>query len=172
MRYLTQVSLIFILAAGCSKLGSSQSSTAAPTTQQKAGQGNATAPKPPNDPAAQEKAKFVGTWIATDGEFQGVRMNPAAVKDTKWTFTADKVSYPVFGRVMKATYTIHPGTNPKSFDFKGPETAIQGIYEFKGDELRVCYAATERPMSFATGGTSQDTLMYVFRRANDSAPKK
>jgi uncharacterized protein (TIGR03067 family) len=70
----------------------------------------------------------------------------------------------MLGKAMEATYTLQPTANPKTFDFKGPETAIQGIYELNGDTLKVCYAATERPKTFATGGTSQDTILTVFKR--------
>src|SRR5437763_537033 len=38
------------------------------------------------DPASKEKTKLVGTWIATGGETQGIRMDAGAVADMKWTF--------------------------------------------------------------------------------------
>jgi uncharacterized protein (TIGR03067 family) len=168
MRTFISACLMIASIAGCSKSGSSATT---PGTQAGAVSGGQTKNKPAPattpvaDPTAKERAKLIGTWIAKDGEFQGVRMTPAGLKDMKWVFTADKVTYSVFGKKLEATYSLQPSANPKTFDFKGPETAIQGIYEVKGDELKVCYAATERPSAFATGGTSQDTLMIVFQKA-------
>ena len=91
-------------------------------------------------------------------------MDPAGLKEMKWTFTKDKVSFTMLGKAMEATYSLQPTANPKTFDFKGPETALQGIYDLQGDNLKVCFAATERPAAFATGGTSQDTLLILFHR--------
>ncbi len=158
--------LLLLAGAGCTKLKSSFQSipqaTASSPSQAKASAGSV---KPPTDPTAKEREKFVGTWQAVDGEFQGVRMTPASLKEIVWTFSADKVSFSMLGRAMEASYSLQPNANPKTFDFKGPETAIQGIYEWKGDTLRVCCAATERPSAFGTGGTSQDTLMFVFQKS-------
>lgn len=156
MRSIFQASLVFVFVMGCAKVTSSPSST---------GQAPGKRAAVPADSTAPERAKLVGTWTATDGEFQGGRMAPEALKDLKWTFTSDKVSFSMLGQSMQATYTLQPTSSPKTFDFKGPETAIQGIYELNGDTLKVCYAATERPKSFATGGTSQDTIMTVFKKA-------
>jgi uncharacterized protein (TIGR03067 family) len=159
MRTCIQTALILTLAAfGCTK------PSAAPTQAAQSSGGKAPA-QAPKDPTAPERAKLVGTWAPTDGEFQGIRMEPAALKEMKWTFTNDKVSFSMLGRAVEATYTLQPNATPKTFDFKGPDTAIQGIYELNGDTLKVCYAATERPKSFATGGTAQDTIMTVFKKA-------
>ncbi len=164
MRTLLCAFLSIAFVCGCSKLHPQASATGGQTGQTSGAKPTGQA-KAPVDPTAQEKAKFIGTWTAVDGEFQGQRSNPATLKDMKWVFTADKVSYSLFGKPMEATYSVQPNANPKTFDFKGPETAIQGIYELKGDNLRVCYAATERPTAFSTAGTSQDTLLFVFHRA-------
>lgn len=164
MRSYIQPLLILSLAfaPGCARVNSSTTKT----SQSQSGKTGGTAKSDgAKDPAAQERAKLVGTWTATDGEFQGNRADPAVLKEMKWTFTNDKVSFSMFGKAMEATYTLQPSATPKTFDFNGPETAIQGIYELNGDTLKVCYAATERPRSFATGGTSQDTIMTVFKRA-------
>lgn len=162
MRSYIQPLLILSLAftPGCVRVNSSTTTT----SQSQSGKVGGTAKSDGvKDPTAQERAKLVGTWTATDGEFQGNRT--AALKDMKWTFTNDKVSFSMLGKAMEATYTLQPTSTPKSFDFKGAETSIQGIYELNGDTLKVCCAATERPKSFATGGTSQDTIMTVFKRA-------
>ena len=167
---LAVTALFLTSAAGCSKLKSSSTAPGTAANSQPAtGTGGQTTssgsePRASNDPSAQERSKFIGTWVATDSEFQGVRMNPAGLKEMKWTFTRDKVSFTMLGKAMEATYSLQPTVNPKTFDFKGPETAIQGIYELQGDNLKVCCAATERPAAFSTGGTSQDTLLILFHR--------
>jgi uncharacterized protein (TIGR03067 family) len=169
MRTLLPVSLVLLLAstAGCSKFGSSASGPGARAAQSAGSKarGPAQGKNIQERSSAQEEPGIVGSWIATDGEFQGVRVNPAGLKDMKWTFTADdKVSFTMLGRAMKATYTLDSTGAVKTLDFRGPETDIRGIYELNGDTLKACYASTERPASFATGGTSQDTIMTVFKR--------
>jgi uncharacterized protein (TIGR03067 family) len=170
--------LFFTTALGCSRLKPSATAPGAAVNSQPAsGTGGQTSgsgggPRVPNDPSAREKSKLLGTWLATDGEFQGVRMNPAGLKEMRWTFTKDKVSFIMLGKAMEATYTLQPTANPKTFEFKGPETAILGIYELQGDNLKVCCAATERPAAFATGGTSQDTLLILFHRVSHAETDK
>ena len=171
------VTLLFIPAAvGCSKLKSSSSAPGVATNSQTGAGGQSKAAASgqvvPSDPSFLERTKLIGTWVATDGEFQGVRMDPAGLKDMRWAFTKDNVSFTMLGKKMEANYTLQPNANPKTFDFKGPETAIQGIYELKGDNLKVCCAATERPTAFATGGTSQDTLLIMFHRESLAATGK
>ena len=164
MRISLGVALVLPLfaGAGCTKLPPASQSSANSAGQTK---GSSGVRKPEADPSAKEREKFVGTWQAVDGEFQGVRMNSASLQGMVWKFSADKVSFSMLGKAMEATYTLQPSANPKIFDFKGPETAIQGIYELKGDTLRVCCSATERPTAFATAGTTQDTLLFTFQRS-------
>jgi uncharacterized protein (TIGR03067 family) len=172
MRYcvIAALGLVLVSLAGCKQKnqlgtdGDKQVSTPAPAAADKRNSPQPAAANP-NDPSAKEHARLLGTWNVVDGETQGVRMDPAAVKDNKWTFTADKVTYTEFGKNVEATYRFNPGTTPPSYDFKGPSTAIQGIYELKGDILKVCFAATNRPTAFATAGTSQDTLLFILKRA-------
>jgi uncharacterized protein (TIGR03067 family) len=154
--------LTFVFAIGCTRVNSTASQTGQPTGGKASSPARTDSAK---DASASERAKLLGSWAATDGEFQGIRMEPGLLKDMKWTFTNDKVSFSMLGKAIEATYTLTPTANPKAFDFKGPDTAIQGIYELNGDTLKMCYAATDRPKSFATGGTSQDTIMTVFKRS-------
>jgi uncharacterized protein (TIGR03067 family) len=170
--WLAAVVVVLSSLTGCMEVKSTppagtKQGTITPAPGPAAQQGKNAAPAAQNDPASKEKAKLIGTWMATDGETQGQRMPPAALKDMQWKFTTDKVVYTLYGsRPFEATYVFHPDGNPGTFEFKGPETAIQGIYELKGDTLKICMASLERPTSFATGGTTQDTIMVVFKRAS------
>jgi uncharacterized protein (TIGR03067 family) len=65
------------------------------------------------------------------------------------------------------TFTIEPQASPKALDIKrvrGTSVSVQrAIYEFKGERLRVCLGAKERPKSCdAKRGTGD--LLYEFER--------
>src|SRR2546426_741764 len=93
---LSVASLVLSCLAGCSDLGSGggKAQSTKPSSSNPVAQATAVSRTSGSqtDPAGQEKAKLQGTWSATDGEFQGVRMGQAALPDIKWTFTGDKVT--------------------------------------------------------------------------------
>src|SRR5436305_827832 len=100
MRSFLQASLICVLATGCVRGNSSPSSTGQTSGNKVVPPGRPDAAK---DSTAQERAKLVGIWTATGGEFQGIRMDAAALKDMKWAFTNDNVSFSMLGKAMEAT---------------------------------------------------------------------
>jgi uncharacterized protein (TIGR03067 family) len=114
--------------------------------------------------APKDADLLLGTWTAVDGEYQGAAMNKDEVRKLEWIFTADGVSYTMLEqKKAQGKYKLDPSASPKTFEFKG-DSPLVGIYELKGDTLKVCFAAGERPKGFNTAGTSQDTLMLVFKK--------
>jgi uncharacterized protein (TIGR03067 family) len=121
-------------------------------------------PKKSSDEASKDADAVIGTWTAVDGEYQGNPMDKVEVRKIEWIFTADSVKYTMLEqKKAEGKYKLNPSTSPKTFEFKG-EQPIVGIYELKGDTLKVCFAAGERPKGFNTAGTTQDTLMLVLRK--------
>jgi uncharacterized protein (TIGR03067 family) len=72
------------------------------------------------------------------------------------TFTGDKFSVSVDGKVVQAgTNKLDPAQKPAHVDAavtegQGKDTTMLGIYELKGDIMKVCFdlKGKERPSSF------------------------
>jgi uncharacterized protein (TIGR03067 family) len=74
-------------------------------------------------------------------------------------------------RVQKASLRVHASNKPKTLDIipedgadKGK--AVKGIYEIKGDELRICHGGTwrhDRPSEFSAKEGSGNVLITLKR---------
>jgi RNA polymerase sigma factor (sigma-70 family) len=71
------------------------------------------------------------------------------------------------------TYSIKVDstTNPPSIDLQNDGKSMPGIYEFHGDELRLCYCETfpDRPMEFASQRGAHVVLMTLKRQSPGEA---
>jgi uncharacterized protein (TIGR03067 family)/prepilin-type processing-associated H-X9-DG protein len=92
-------------------------------------------------PGKTDRDLIQGTWQPTNVSMPGKDLPKEAkeffaqvrieMKDGKFSFN--------FGDMGKeGTYKIDPSRNPKHIDITIDDMKIQGIYEFKGDTLRVC----------------------------------
>ena len=95
-----------------------------------------------------------------------------AVKGMRLTFKGDKLL--VRGNfaddtVAECAYALDPKQSPKQLDFTPPKAGkpVLGIYEVKGDELKVCMRHADskggRPTAFATKEGS-GLVLIVFKR--------
>lgn len=98
-----------------------------------------------------------GTWQFIISQEMDGKPRPAAdVKKIKITFTDDKWSVREDGKVVQAgTHQFDPSKKPGQVDAKvaegeGKGSTMLGIYELKGDTLKVCFdpMGKERPTSF------------------------
>lgn len=129
-----------------------------------------------DDAVKMELDRLDGTWHVVGHETDG---KPASeehwrkvqfiFKGNQLTFAGDEV---LSKKVAKMTIVVDPSTDPRVIDlkvvagdFKG--TALEGIYEIKGDGLRICFRndeAKNRPTDFATKeGTN--LVLFVLKRA-------
>lgn len=127
-----------------------------------------------DDAAKKDLKGMEGTWAVTflekDGEKVSEEQNKKAdvklvVKDAKYTI--------YFGEMKLATGLVKLDLTkkPKQIDAvaeDGPTKgkAMPGIYELKGDEMRVCFAQPggERPTEFRTRAGSGQVLITYKRR--------
>ena len=109
-----------------------------------------------------------GVWIGQSMEVDGKVLPADAAKKMRFKFQGDK--FFIAGNFKDdgeeaCVFRLDPKKSPKHFDFTPPkeEKAILGIYEVKGDELKVCLrhssSAEGRPTEFATKADSK--LIYV-----------
>ena len=105
-------------------------------------------------------------------EAEGKPAPAEVVKQMRFTFKGDKLLIKGnFGddREEECTFKIDPKQSPKHFDFKPPgkKDPVVGIYELKGDELKLCvqHAGGEegRPTEFATKPGTK-LVLIVFKR--------
>jgi uncharacterized protein (TIGR03067 family) len=127
----------------------------------------------PSATAADDPKELLkGVWVAQSMEVDGKPAPEDAVKGTRFTFKGDKL----FVREnfaddseAECACAIDPKQSPKQLDFAPPKggAPVLGIYEVKGDELRVCFRQADskegRPTAFATKGGSK-LVLIVFKR--------
>jgi uncharacterized protein (TIGR03067 family) len=99
--------------------------------------------------------KIQGTWRFVSHEANGTRSPPEVVTKLKITFTGDKFSVTADGKVVQGgTQKFDATKTPAQVDAmvtdgEGKGSTMLGVYELKGDTLRVCFdpAGKERPTS-------------------------
>ena len=109
-----------------------------------------------NTKARNEMEKLIGTWACVSGSVDGNPLPEATARELKLKLT-EKTYTTTRGEdtLFESTYTIDPGTTPRSIDIVGTEGELagktaQGIYEVDGDDLKLCYTMPghDRPKAF------------------------
>jgi uncharacterized protein (TIGR03067 family) len=92
-----------------------------------------------NDSAKEESAKLQGTWVRIYVDVDGKKTDDGKKK------SGEAVTLVVKGdKFGDDTFKLDPTKNPKHIDLaivddKGKSIPWPGIYELKGDELKVCF---------------------------------
>jgi uncharacterized protein (TIGR03067 family) len=120
--------------------------------------------------ADPDKDELQGVWIATSMEING---NPSPAKEveaTRLTFKGQKLLYRHSkdeGKEEEGTFKVDPKKSPKQLDITTKNKTLHGIYEVKGDELKLCFEnggkAENRPKKFATN-KEEELVLIVFKR--------
>jgi uncharacterized protein (TIGR03067 family) len=141
---------------------------------------------PPREEAIKkEREKLRGSWVdVTDS----TRMIPVpadkglAIQD----FTSDKISTRLWvkegGKIVtkdvnEMSFTLDPTKNPKTIDFtliKGPGKGktYRGIYQFDGDDLKLCFPADPDGARPAKLEKTKQTQLLQLRRYSPESVKK
>lgn len=99
-----------------------------------------------------------GTWRFVAHEMDGKKAPPEETKKMTITFKDDKWTVRDGDKVVQAgTHKFDPSKKPAQVDAKvtegeGKGSNMLGIYELKGDTIKVCFdvMGKERPTSFST----------------------
>jgi uncharacterized protein (TIGR03067 family) len=122
--------------------------------------------------ADDERDELQGVWSATAGEIRGKPAATPEIKGTRFTFKGKTllVRSPTLGeREVEGTFKADREKSPKQLDIDliKLDGIWHGIYEVKGDELRVCYRIggkpENRPTIFATN-EKESLILIVFKR--------
>jgi len=102
-----------------------------------------------------KKDSIEGVWLASSMEMGGMKMPDEQTKDIKLTFTADKVTLNDGRGDQPGSYKLDASKKPATIDItrlEGPEkgTTMKGIYELKGDTLKMAmqHGEGDRPVKF------------------------
>lgn len=119
----------------------------------------------------QGEESLDGEWTLSSGEVNGKVLSEKQLEGGKLTIKGDQYSVTVDGKTSKGVQKLDAKPKLKTIDIKdssGPnkDKPYEGIYEIKGDEFRVVFAATgkPRPSKFSTSPDSGH-WMHVWKRA-------
>jgi uncharacterized protein (TIGR03067 family) len=126
-----------------------------------------------DDAGKNDQDKLQGTWETTAMEVNGRDTFSDGVR-LKFTFKGDKIALDGDEEIKKDygsfSYKLAPDKKPKTIDMKvtdgeRKDTVLPGIYEFKGEELRICSKLDggERPTKFASPEGENMVLMTLKR---------
>jgi RNA polymerase sigma factor (sigma-70 family) len=108
------------------------------------------------DKAKSDKDKLQGTWVSMRGERQGVDFEEAQLKNWVVVFEDDRFIRDG-GERAEGTYKIDPDKKPKEIDLVFSGHTFLGIYELKGDTLKLVFRLEKRPTEF----NSNDATLLV-----------
>jgi uncharacterized protein (TIGR03067 family) len=125
------------------------------------------------DDIKKELAKMEGAWQVASGVEDGQPSPDRLVEIVKFVFKGDKLTLTGDDKLMKIGpigLKIDPSTTPKCIDLKIEtgelkDTAFEGIYECKGDELKLCVirGTGNRPLEFESKAGS-NRVLFVLKR--------
>jgi uncharacterized protein (TIGR03067 family) len=127
------------------------------------------------DAAKAAEAAVEGEWVMVSGMSNGLELPEETVKTAKRTFKAGVTTVEINGAViMTATATFGEKDKLKTLDLaitegKAKDKKVLGIYELKGDELKVALGALdgERPTKLESAEGSNVTYTVWKRVKKD-----
>jgi RNA polymerase sigma factor (sigma-70 family) len=117
-----------------------------------------------------DQQMLLGTWLPTSGEQNGEKLPEEKYAGGMLTFTDGKVVLrQAAGQEQEGTWSIDSEKNPKEIDMAFGGKTRMGIYELKGDTLKVAFAEFGRPTAFESSGA---TFMIFNREKKDKSDKE
>jgi uncharacterized protein (TIGR03067 family) len=125
------------------------------------------------DPAAKDRKALQGEWAVESLEYNGKDYTDKykiafACKDDVLTVQGDGA---VRKEYAKLTFKLDPSTTPKCVDLTvaggvQKDAKLEGIYELKGDELRLCVKVfgSDRPTEFKSPAGTSIALLTLKRK--------
>jgi uncharacterized protein (TIGR03067 family) len=116
---------------------------------------SAVAAQPSDDDVKKELKLFQGKWQATYVRgTDGVEQTDIENQLTTLEVDDDAFTMKTGSLTVKGTFTVDPSKKLKTIDVffgENKETVLKGIYEFKGDTRKSCFAipGKDRPTAFS-----------------------
>jgi uncharacterized protein (TIGR03067 family) len=104
---------------------------------------------PGADEARKDPTRMQGTWNVVVCRVGKTRYTSPKGGHT-WLFKGDKVGSTYNGMMAPraASFRLDATKSPREFDFTDEQSRFEGIYEFEGKRLRICYNKARRPSRF------------------------
>jgi uncharacterized protein (TIGR03067 family) len=101
----------------------------------------------------RELQNLQGTWNLVETAVQGQTVKPRIL--VQWIFNGNELFLKSGGRTMPQGFvTLDTSHHPERIDLiLNGQPVVQGILQFRGNQLEVC-AASERPQYFVAEGAS------------------
>jgi uncharacterized protein (TIGR03067 family) len=123
------------------------------------------------DPPSTDLDRLQGTWVLTSMETEGDDVPAESIKDWTATYERNRLTLRAGDRIRRrGLVTLAAERSPKAintWDQDGPyeDQTVPGIYELKGDTLRLAFSrpGQERPKEF-TSKTGTAFLVCVYKR--------
>jgi uncharacterized protein (TIGR03067 family) len=121
------------------------------------------------DAAKTDLKRLEGDWVMVSGEQEGEKLPEQMIKESRVTMKGNTHTVKLGDETIKGTHKLDPTKKPKTIDVRhegaSNDQPLLGIYELKGDEFKVCFAAPgkERPTEFTSkSGTGQ--FLHIWKR--------
>jgi uncharacterized protein (TIGR03067 family) len=124
-----------------------------------------------DDAVKKDLDKMQGTWNIVSLVADGKEAPARELKIISLTIKGDQSTFVNGDKMSKGTYKLDPSKQPKALDIVLTEGSAKGktlfaIYDFEGEQLRICYHLKERPTAFESKTGSANTLQ-VWKRAKE-----
>ena len=122
----------------------------------------------PKELKQTDEQRILGTWDMIQHSMGGGPRTPQTVK---WRLEPDGKAFIVNPNDTAIVYKLHPELSPKGFDWNWPTSSHPGLYELKGDTLKVVIMSGNtnvRPKELKPG---PDVIYCEFKRV-DAGGKK
>jgi uncharacterized protein (TIGR03067 family) len=124
------------------------------------------ADSPADDASKKDLEKLQGDWVGVSYMRDGEKADPDDAQSLFRTIKDDTYTISRFDKqIGKGTFTIDATKKPKTIDAypggsKDKNKVVRGIYELKGNTLKICSAAPgkDRPTEFTSKEGSGHTL--------------
>ena len=113
--------------------------------------------------AKKDQKKFAGTWSVVSATKGGKPAPADEIKEIRFTFSGDKMTFRMGDKSKDGTYTIDPAKKPAQIDVTADGMSHPGIYQFEGDTLKLCVGHDERPAEFKSAEGSKTMLITLKR---------
>lgn len=129
-------------------------------------------PAPEPTPARTDWDHIQGTWIPTEAEHEGKKIDERAPEDVIIFSGKRLIVKRNNGYTHPGTFTIDPSKTPKTIDLgwseKNPKRLNLGVYELDGDTLRICFGdeGAPRPTTFESKAGSKTRIVTLKRDKN------
>jgi len=125
------------------------------------GEKKATGPTP--------QAELGGTWSVVSMEDDGRKVSSSRANTLRFQFSAKKLTMRILEQVIAETeYTADGTKQPATIDLTYEGEPTPGIYQLKGDDLKICLgrSAEERSSKFESEEGSPSRVLIVLKRGD------